>query len=637
MKYQYSWAALAVVWLVGLQVPTAIAASLPLQAESSSTEDADMPVDASLESTLQDSVEAEADAPETTLLDEASAPEAESVLAGIPFTDVEREETTVDNTGGTVDPWLPIGVPPEALESQQAPPAGSEAESETDVEPPLEWRDISDVSQTTTIDGLSDVTPNDWAFEAVRSLAEDYGCLSGFPNGTFQGDRPLTRFEFAAALNACLEAILSSEGVLPEDQETVRQLQQTFSAELTGRVDELEAQVAELRENQFSTTTRLFGQVIFGLQGRNENDADFFPVDGNAETEDPLGGEITFYSSAQLSLLTRFSRRDLLLMSLQAGQGNSLFSAESNTALGLTNNIRLAYEADTDFDVTLSDLTYRRLIGNRVAVIVGAAGLNPISVFRGPNEEEGAGSGPLSLFAQRNPILSIGNGDTGVGFDWQIIDRLSLQGVYAVAEGGNGFADGLFNGDRTIGFQLTASPADSLNLAFNYLNDYSENGSLATGIGDSQLTAGDAITTNAFGGTLTWDVTPSVTWGGWVGYTTSVTPEETGSVETWNWMTFLNFPDLFGEGNLGGLFVGQPPRITDSDLRQGQNIPDLLAGNLGDSGGQSDSTLHIEAFYRYQLTDYLSLTPGFIVILDPANTSGSDTITIGALRTTFRF
>ncbi|MEM1281590.1 MAG: iron uptake porin, partial [Cyanobacteria bacterium P01_H01_bin.152] len=109
------------------------------------------------------------------------------------------------------------------------------------------------------------------------------------------------------------------------------------------------------------------------------------------------------------------------------------------------------------------------------------------------------------------------------------------------------------------------------------------------------------------------------------------------SVETWNWMTFLNFPDLFGEGHLGGLYVGQPPRITSSDLRQGQNIPDLLAGNLGDPGGQSDSTLHIEAFYRYQLTDYLSLTPGFIVILDPSNTSGSDTITIGALRTTFRF
>ncbi|MEO1095603.1 MAG: iron uptake porin [Cyanobacteria bacterium J06638_28] len=636
MKYQYSWAALALVWSAGFPVLPAIAASLPLQAEPASTKTNSVPVDTSVATNLLDAAEAEANLPKAIDLDNPQTVETETTLAGIPFTDFEREETTVDNTGGTVDPWSPIGTPSEESDTPTR-TTETDSEAEVEVEPPLEWRDISEVSQTTTIDGLSDVTPDDWAFEAVRSLAEDYGCLSGFPNGTFQGDRPLTRFEFAAALNACLEAILSSEGLLPEDRETVSQLQQTFAAELSGRVDELEAQVEELSENQFSTTTRLFGQVIFGLQGRNDNDADFFPVDGIAETEDPGGGDITFYSSAQLSLLTRFSRRDLLLMSLQAGEGNSLFDSNTNTALGLTNNIRLAYESDTDFDVTLGDLTYRRLIGNRVAVIVGASGLNPISVFRGPNEEEGAGSGPLSLFAQRNPILSIGNGDKGIGFDWQIIDRLSLQAVYAVAEGSDASADGLFGGDRTVGLQLTASPTDTLNLSFNYLNDYSENGSLGTGIGDSQLTAGDAITTNAFGGTLAWDVTPSVTWGGWVGYTTSVTPDETGSVETWNWMTFLNFPDLFGEGNLGGLYVGQPPRITSSDLRQGQNIPDLLTGNLGDPGGQSDATLHIEAFYRYQLTDYLSLTPGFIVILDPANTSGSDTITIGALRTTFRF
>ncbi|MEM0981048.1 MAG: iron uptake porin, partial [Cyanobacteria bacterium P01_H01_bin.58] len=575
MKYHYSWAALALVWSAGFQVPPAIAASLSLQEEPTATEATSVPTDTSVATTLLDTAATNTPLPEAIDLSNTKLVEAEPQLAGIPFTDFEREETTVNNTGGTVDPWSPIGTPSEELDAEQNSATATEPEVEAEAEPPLEWRDISEVSQTTTIDGLSDVTPNDWAFEAVRSLAEDYGCLSGFPDGTFQGDRPLTRFQFAAALNACLEAILSSGGLLPEDRATVSQLQQTFAAELSGRVDELEAEVQELSENQFSTTTRLFGQVIFGLQGRNDNDADFFPVDGIADTEDPLGGDITFYSSAQLSLLTRFSRRDLLLMSLQAGQGNSLFDSNTNTALGLTNNIRLAYESDTDFDVILGDLTYRRLIGNRVAVVVGASGLNPISVFRGPNEEEGAGSGPLSLFAQRNPILSIGNGDTGIGFDWQIIDRLSLQAVYAVAEGSNGFADGLFNGDRTIGFQLTASPTDTLNLSFNYLNDYSENGNLGTGIGDSQLTAGDAITTNAFGGTLAWDVTPSVTWGGWVGYTTSVTPDDPGSVETWNWMTFLNFPDLFGEGHLGGLYVGQPPRITSSDLRQGQNIPDL--------------------------------------------------------------
>lgn len=33
------------------------------------------------------------------------------------------------------------------------------------------------------------------------------GCLSGYPNGTYQGDRSVTRNEFAARLNACLNQV----------------------------------------------------------------------------------------------------------------------------------------------------------------------------------------------------------------------------------------------------------------------------------------------------------------------------------------------------------------------------------------------------------------------------------------------
>ncbi len=32
-------------------------------------------------------------------------------------------------------------------------------------------------------------------------------CLSGYPNGTYQGERPVTRNEFAAGLNACLNQV----------------------------------------------------------------------------------------------------------------------------------------------------------------------------------------------------------------------------------------------------------------------------------------------------------------------------------------------------------------------------------------------------------------------------------------------
>jgi hypothetical protein len=204
-----------------------------------------------------------------------------------------------------------------------------------------------EVAQFAPVYGLTDVQPGDWAFQALRNLIDNYGCLSGFPDGTFRGDRAVSRFEFAAGLSACLDQIVE---VLPEDIATVAQLQSSFAAELNTRVDALEAEVEALRGTQFSTTTRLFGQVIFGVQGRNSNRADFFPVDGTPETNDPQGGVATFYSNAQLSLLTRLSPRSLILMGLQAGEGNSLFDNTTNTALGLTNNIRLAYESDTNFE-----------------------------------------------------------------------------------------------------------------------------------------------------------------------------------------------------------------------------------------------------------------------------------------------
>lgn len=494
------------------------------------------------------------------------------------------------------------------------------------------------MAQVNSVSQLSDVQPSDWAYEALRSLVERYGCISSYPDGTFRGNRALTRYEFAAGINACLDRvnqILASNpagAASREDLDTLNRLQQEFAAELAtlrGRVDALEARTTELESEQFSTTTRLFGQVIFGIQGRTENDADFFPVDGVEDTEDP-GTQINFISNVQLSLFTQLSPRSLLLTGLVAGTGS--------TTPRLTNDTRLGYESDTDGDVVLSDLTFRHLVTDNFAFIIGTEGVNMVNVFRGANRVESAGQGPLSVFAQRNPIQNIGAGRGGVGFDWQIASRLSLQAVYSAANPSSlESRAGLFDGRTTTGVQLTYAPTNTIDLAFNYVNAYSPDGFLPTGVGDDQLTAGEPLKTDAFGGTVAWRINPTITVGGWFGYTTSRIPGESGRVETVNWMTFLNFPDLFGRGNLGSIYVGQPPRITRSDLTPGQNIPDLLAGGFGEEGDQPGTTTHVEAFYRWRLSDNITLTPGFVLIFNPGNTPDSDTILIGALRTTFTF
>ncbi|MEQ8752485.1 MAG: iron uptake porin [Coleofasciculus sp. G1-WW12-02] len=521
---------------------------------------------------------------------------------------------------------------------------------------PLEAVEESDpMGQVTSVSQLRDVSPGDWAYEALRSLVERYGCIAGYPDGTFRGNRAMTRYEFAAGLNACLqqiERLIAGRSEFPTgDLEALRRLVLEFEAEIAtlgARVDNLEGRTALLEDNQFSTTTKIFGQAILGVQGRS---GDEFVLAGNDISDDDTN--VNVINNVQLSLFTQLSPRSLLLTSFQAGNGSTT-SAATRDPLG--NFVGLGYEGDNDNDLQLTDLNYRQLFGSSFALIVGPEGVNPVNVFRGVNRIESAGSGPLSRFAQRNPIINIGNGSGGIGFDWQIATRLSLQGVYSSSLSADPENGGIFGGDQTTttaGTQLVVSPLDTLDISLQYINSYSPNGFLGTGVGDDRVALQQVnngflrapINTNAFGAGLEWRVIPKLTVGGWAGFTDSGYEDGSGDVQTFNWMAFLNFPDLFGEGNLGAIYVGQPPKITDSDITDdnglARNVPGFFTTdgipNAFDEGGQPDTTTHLEVFYRWQVADNISITPGVIVIFNPLHNDDNDTITIGAIRTTFTF
>jgi hypothetical protein len=67
--------------------------------------------------------------------------------------------------------------------------------------------DGNSLSQITSVSQLSDVQPTDWAYEALRGIVERYGCIVGYPDGTFKGNKALSRWEFAAGLNACMNSL----------------------------------------------------------------------------------------------------------------------------------------------------------------------------------------------------------------------------------------------------------------------------------------------------------------------------------------------------------------------------------------------------------------------------------------------
>ena len=98
------------------------------------------------------------------------------------------------------------------------------------------------LDQVTSVTQFSDVYPTDWAYQALANLVETYGCVAGYPNGSFRGNRAMTRYEAAALLNACLDRIT-------EVTDELRRLLKEFETELAilkCRVDGLEARVGEL-------------------------------------------------------------------------------------------------------------------------------------------------------------------------------------------------------------------------------------------------------------------------------------------------------------------------------------------------------------------------------------------------------
>ena len=164
---------------------------------------------------------------------------------------------------------------------------------------------------------MSDVQPSDWAFQSVQSLVERYGCIAGYPNGTFKGNRAMTRYEFAAGLNACLErmtqfiAVSGNNGVSDTDMATVKKLSEEFQGELAtlrGKVDALEYRTEGLEANQFSTTAKLKGEAIFAV-------SDVF---GGEDTNVGNDTNTVLTSRVRLGITTSFNGTDNLSIRLAA-------------------------------------------------------------------------------------------------------------------------------------------------------------------------------------------------------------------------------------------------------------------------------------------------------------------------------
>jgi hypothetical protein len=498
-----------------------------------------------------------------------------------------------------------------------------------------------------------DVSPNDWAFQALDDLIRRYDCLVGYPDGTFRGNRPLTRYEFAAGLNACLNQIerliaaATADFVTREDLETLRALLQEFEVELIAlgtRVDSIEARTAFLEDHQFSTTTKLRGEVIFNL-------ADVFTdLDQQFDTNrDGIGdaryadeGNTIFSDRVRLNFDTSFTGRDRLRTRLQ---GRNILSPLGGLRGNVTNEGRLAFEGGSDNDVEIGFLGYRFPVADgRGEVNIIATGAGSDDILNTVNPFDSSGSGFVSRFAQRNAIYRT-DGDAGAGISFDVTDNINLAGFYLAGEANDpGVGSGLFNGDYGAGGQVTVD-FNRLTIAGTYTHAYRGAGEgIGWGVGsiasDFQVNnaffGGTApVSTNSYGVEVNFDLSDNFFVGGWGGYT-AATAIGTGDGDIWNWAGYVGLRDLGMEGSKLGFLVGMEPKLAGSDASV------TFAGRGVNGFGQfdradRDTSLHFEGFYAFPVNDNILITPGVIVITNPGHNETNPTLWIGTLRTTFSF
>lgn len=104
------------------------------------------------------------------------------------------------------------------------------------------------LAQISSISQMTDVKPTDYYYQALQSLVERYGCLTGFDDGTFRGDRPATRGEFARNLNACLDKVI--EVIAAGASTTAPQDNQASIASLEQKVQSLQQAVELIRRSR---------------------------------------------------------------------------------------------------------------------------------------------------------------------------------------------------------------------------------------------------------------------------------------------------------------------------------------------------------------------------------------------------
>ena len=496
-------------------------------------------------------------------------------------------------------------------------------------------------NQVTSVNQFSDVLPTDWAYQALSNLVEKYGCVAGYPNGKFKGGNAMTRYEAAALLNACLDRV-------SEVTDELQKLLNEFDSELTvltSRVDGLESKVGQLQSQQFSTTTKLRGEVNMILGGVPD-------YNQNSTTKDP--NRTAFNYDVRLNFDTSFTGKDLLKTRLRSGNFNSApFGSSSNNLFKLDKaescvggGVGTGSNTSTCNSVWIDRLYYTFPVGNDIKLTAGTMLRNTEVVAFLPT----AYRAQILDFFGLAGAPGVYNKATGAGFAAQWKQNVAKGKPYFtfdtsyIAENGSSSTTGMFNNDgaQNINAQL-GFRGTNYGVALGYR--YGSEGSrtrVGNGYAGNALLAGqtsNSMSVGAFWQPLDKGIIPSISVGygftdiGGTGPSASAAAAAFSSsraaMDSQSWTVAFQWDDAFVKGNSAGFAFGQAanPNQTPS----GACTPSSSVV----CAGPNDAWMY-EIFYKFQVTDNISITPS-IFWVDEMVLNGVNNAWGGVIQAQFRF
>ena len=481
-------------------------------------------------------------------------------------------------------------------------------------------------NQVTSVNQFSDVKPTDWAYQALSNLVEKYGCVAGYPDGKFKGAQAMTRFEAAALLNACLDRVT-------EKTDELQKLLDEFDKELTiltARVDGLESKVGKLQAQQFSTTTKLRGEasmILGGIPGYSTQ-----RTAGGVKTK---FGDTTFNYDLRLNFDTSYTGQDLLRTRLRSGNFSDAPFGSSSQPFKL-DKAETSQGTGTSSNIWVDRLYYTFPVGSAktTKITIGALVRNTEMAWL-PTAYK---SDVLDAFTTigTSGVYNKATGQ-GLGIQWQ--QKVAkgkpsfVANVNYVAQNGNQSDRGVFdsNGAANVLAQL-GYKASNWGAAFGYrygtqgtiMRD--GNGQAANVMARGQYS--NSIALNAYWQPIKTGFVPSLSGGYAYNFVsdcaagTTCNSNGAGALASKSWFVGLQWDNAFVKGNAAGVAFGQP--------------------SYANSPVQSNPWL-IEWFYRYQVSDNISVTPTLFYGSGIANgtKNGSTGSTFnglgGVIQTTFKF